>query len=119
MVGSSGLVLEQVTSNWFGSVRRLRAKPEKIIVDLSCRQPQFLEYALHGVADGVIVRVKRPGILRPARRSSCAAASKGLIALFLRTTSAAIARSPFGKDSYRWVFLIRRTMFLPRSFFRS
>ena len=51
------------------SFRRLRAKPEKIIVDLLCGQPQFLEYALHGVADGVIVLVERPGILRAARGS--------------------------------------------------
>lgn len=37
-------------------------------------------------------------------RSSCAAASKGLIALFLRSTSAAAARSPFGNGSYQRVF---------------
>jgi hypothetical protein len=42
---------------------------------------------------------------------SCAAASKGLVALLLRTTNAAMALSPFGIDTYLRV----RTATLKRS----
>jgi hypothetical protein len=48
------------------------------------------------------------------RPSLLAAASKIVIALFLRTTSAAIALSLLGIDSYLRVCPIRRTICLPR-----
>jgi hypothetical protein len=47
------------------------------------------------------------------------AASKGWMTWFLSTTKSAIARSPFGIDAYLRVWSIRRTIFLPRSFFSS
>ena len=55
--------------------------------------------ALHGSANRVVVRIEWlwDSVRRVMAVSSCAAASSGLIALFLRTTSAAIALRPVGK----------------------
>ena len=48
------------------AVRRLRAKPDKIIVDVSCDQAQFLEDSSHGRANRVVMRIDRCGILSTA-----------------------------------------------------
>ena len=64
-----------------------------------CRQVRVLEDGLHGRANGVVVPIERSGFCAPREvRRSCAAANKGLIALFLRTTSATIAFSPLDVD---------------------
>jgi len=50
-------------------VRRLRAKPEKIIVDVLSGEPQFVKHTLHGDADGLVMPVEWGWILCSVRPS--------------------------------------------------
>jgi hypothetical protein len=59
----------------------------------SCRNPQFVENATHALANGLVVDVEGMGFCgRRVRRCCWAAASRGLMAVSRRATSAAISR---------------------------
>src|SRR5437762_2773285 len=51
------------------ALRRLTAKPEKIIVDVLSGEPQFVKHTLHADADGLVMPVEWGWILCSARPS--------------------------------------------------